>query len=188
MLRYNKIINIWFSIDTRRYFLKNSYKMDSKIRKLFENDYYKARRGEYNDWLKSAKGSLALILLLDQIPRHIFRNSKKAYETDKLALMVLKKSIRKGYLDKMNNMMRGFMLMPFQHSEELKEQYRGIKYYDYYNRKSRNLDLEFFLRSNIKHCEIIRSFGRFPKRNKYLGRKTTKQEKDYINKTLFRHF
>jgi uncharacterized protein (DUF924 family) len=144
-----------------------------------------ATHGELSDWLKTAAGRLAFILLCDQIPRNVYRGQADAYAWDNLALETAKQGVLKRIDLGLPLDYRGFFYMPFQHSENLLDQHASVglfaKLRDDAPQSARN-QMGDKLRFAHHHREIILRFGRFPHRNKVLKRSSTQAEQDFMNK------
>lgn len=133
----------------------------------------KAARGDLDDWAETPHTALALLLLLDQIPRNLFRNEAEAFATDGHALQVAEAAIARGF-DKAYPMpARNFFYLPLMHSEDLAVQERSLDIY----RTAGDQDVYFYA---LVHHDAIRRFGRFPHRNDCLGRTTTDAERAYL--------
>jgi len=125
------------------------------------------------NWLESAEGFLAAILVLDQFPRNMFRGSAQAFATDAQALALSKRAIAEGLDMKLPPEKRCFVYIPFQHSEDLADQRRSLELFTALGNPE-NLDFA------KRHEEIIARFGRFPHRNASLGRATTPEEEAFL--------
>ncbi|AKC88324.1 DUF924 family protein [Pseudoxanthomonas suwonensis] len=132
-----------------------------------------ARRG-HEDWLDSADGALALLVLLDQIPRNVFRGSGHAFATDGLARHYADRVLAAGHDTAFEPDLRAFFYLPFEHSEELADQQRSVELF-------RPLGNEVYLKYAIEHQEVIARFGRFPHRNRALGRESTPAEQAWLD-------
>ena len=197
MERIETILNYWFSglndakpIDTslpqfQRWFGKDEA-IDREIQKLYEKDILQAARGEYKDWEKTPKGRLALVILLDQFPRNMYRETPRAFETDSLALAVSMESTRDGHDETLYLIERMFLYMPMMHAESLKIQERSVHYFSVLVEQARvrnPTNVDFFSYSYdyaVKHHTIIKRFGRYPHRNSILGRKSTPEEVEFL--------
>ena len=132
-----------------------------------------AARGELSDWLATADGALALMVLLDQFPRNAFRGTPRMYATDTLARQVAHRAIEAGHDRAVDEQLSLFFYLPFGHSEDLVDQERSVAL-------ARRLG-----QPNLSHAErhrdIVSRFGRFPHRNPILGRSMTEEEKRYLD-------
>ncbi len=166
------IVAFWRGLGPKGWFEKNAA-IDDEIRRRFLAIYEAAAAGKLTDWEQNAEGALALLILLDQFPRNIFRGEARAFATDPLARAVASRAILNGF-DAALPDMRGFFYLPFEHSENLADQERGIALYKTVG------DNEGLKWANV-HADIIRQFGRFPHRNAVLGRVTTPEEQAFLD-------
>jgi uncharacterized protein (DUF924 family) len=166
------VIAFWHSAGPKRWFEPDAA-FDAKIRERFLSTHEQAAAGKLGDWEETAKGALALLLLLDQFPRNMFRKTPRAFATDPLARDIARRAIGRGFDRKVESDLRTFFYLPFMHSEELGDQEFCLKLY----RDLGNAD-------GIKYAEIhldaIRRFGRFPHRNEILGRASRPEEIAYL--------
>ena len=164
-----KILDFWFhEAGPEKWFAKDAA-FDQEIRDLFLETYNAERGGTLSSWPESADSYLALILLFDQFSRNMFRDSKKAFESDIFALKISKKAIEKGFDKKMNTSQKKFLYMPFMHSECLEDQKESIQLF-------KSLKDNETLKYALQHADIIKNFGRFPHRNKILNRQSSEEE------------
>ncbi len=133
----------------------------------------RARAGECDAWAETAAGSLARIIALDQIPRNVFRGSPEQFATDGQALAAADEAVAAGHDKAFAMPVKNFMYLPFQHAEDLAAQDRGLDLY----RAAGDKDAYWWA---LLHHDAIRRFGRFPHRNRTLGRQTTAAEADYL--------
>ena len=180
------LLDFWFIQTSQKEKFGHNKTFDKKIRDNFLDDYQKAIKNEYDYWHDNAAECLALIILLDQFSRNLFRNNPKAFMMDNKARLVAKHAINKRYCEKLTNDQLIFIFLPFMHSEELNDQIYCGKLIDNYlkNHISYNKAKKF---SQLHH-NIIKEFGRFPYRNKVFKRKTSKEEKEYLNSTHHEFF
>ena len=183
----DKILKYWFNnnyknINYDKWF-RNGQLYDIEIQTKFKHILDKAEQGLLESWNDTKEGFLALIILLDQFSRHIYRNTPKAYINDQLTITYLDKYIYK-YINKLKPIESLFALMPYQHSECICKQKSGIILIKYLLYKEKTIYgtniLSEALHHQIQHFNIIYKFGRFPKRNKILNRKSTSMELLYI--------
>ncbi len=171
--KYQEILNFWFDENNKSMWFKKDIVFDKKIIDKFENLYKQASNGELSSWLDTPESSLALIILLDQFPRNMFRNSPKAFASDNLALTYAKLVIKKNYDKKISSDKLAFLYMPFMHSEKLADQNQSVALF---GKTGLTKNLEYAK----EHREIIVRFGRFPHRNAILQRKTTDEEDKFL--------
>lgn len=146
---------------------------DAMLRDRFGEAQAAAAHGLLDDWQATPEGALALVLLLDQIPRNIHRSTPAAFATDPAARRVAAASLERGYDTRVAPELRSFFYLPFMHSEELADQKRCVALYQALG----NADS---LRYAEEHHDIIARFGRFPHRNRILGRETSADEQAYL--------
>jgi len=151
--------------------------MDQKIRDRFEDDYNRACEGALSLWLTYPSGTLAYILLTDQFSRNMYRNSAKAFATDKLAKAAAKAAIAKGWDMRIDEPARQFFYMPLVHSECLSDQDRAVRLF---MTRMPETGASNLLHARA-HREIIRRFGRFSTRNAALGRSSNSAEQAYLD-------
>lgn len=150
---------------------------DQEIRNQFLCDYQKAAAGYLDDWIDSAETCLALILLLDQFPRNMFRGTPEAFATDWEALSAAQHAVVQGYDCQYLPVQRWFIYLPFEHSENLTHQRQCVKLFQ---QLSHDADSVKAIENSFIHQEIIARFGRFPHRNSILGRTSTASEKEFL--------
>jgi uncharacterized protein (DUF924 family) len=169
----DEIVSFWRAAGPDRWFNKDA-SFDEEIRQRFLESHEAAAAGKLTDWEQSAQGALALLILLDQFPRNMFRGDARAFATDPLARAIAAGAIVRGFDSQVPTEMRSFFYLPFQHSEDLADQERGIAFYKAIG------DVENLKWAEL-HADIIRRFGRFPHRNAVLGRTTTPQEQAFLD-------
>jgi uncharacterized protein (DUF924 family) len=167
------IVSFWREAGSERWF-KKDVGFDDEIRRRFLTSYEAAATGTFAGWENTAAGALALLILLDQFPRNMFRGQARAFATDPLARAVAAGAIVRGFDSQVPAEMRGFFYVPFEHSEDLADQERGIALYQ----AAGDAD---GLKWAALHADIIRRFGRFPHRNPALGRITTPEEQAFLD-------
>ena len=146
---------------------------DQQCEVRFLMAHFAAARREFESWMDSADGALALLLLLDQIPRNVFRGSAHSYATDPLARHYAMRALEAGFDQQVDPALRIFFYMPFEHSEALVDQDRAVALVA-------PLD-PGYTRYAQAHRDVIARFGRFPHRNHVLGRSNTQEEQDYLD-------
>lgn len=166
------VVTFWREAGFDRWFTKDEA-FDAEIKRRFLPTYEAAAAGKLRDWENSAEGALALLIVLDQFPRNMFRGDKRAFATDPLARAITAGALIKGF-DAQAGALRAFFYLPFEHSEDLADQERGVALY-----KAAGDDEG--LKWGEIHADIIRKFGRFPHRNKVLGRTTTPEEQKFLD-------
>jgi uncharacterized protein (DUF924 family) len=167
------IIAFWREAGPERWFKKDAG-FDDEIRSRFLETHEAAAAGRLADWEKTADGALALIILLDQFPRNMFRGEPRAFAGDPLARAIAAGALVRGYDAQVPDTMRGFFYLPFEHSENIADQERAVAFYKAVG------DTDGVKWAEI-HADIIRRFGRFPHRNAVLGRATTLEEQAFLD-------
>lgn|SRR3989338_9002148 len=199
MDRFNDILDFWFEgIDedtvitkdsefVKRWFGKDK-KVDEAIRQNFKEDLASAQRGEYGEWKKTPAGRLALIILFDQFPRHLYRETARAFENDLQALELCLRSIKDHFDEGLIFVERQFLYMPLMHSENMAIQEESLKYFGRLVKEAEetsdpNVDyLKYVLGYAQRHYDIVKRFGRFPHRNAMLKRRATSHELEFVKK------
>jgi uncharacterized protein (DUF924 family) len=183
--RIGKILKFWFGEGSdpdyaKRWFAPNAV-FDQACRNGFLADYERAAAGELDLWQDRASGALALILLLDQFPRNMFRNSARAFATDSRALAAAKAAIARGFDRALSAQERAFIYLPFEHSENSADQDYSVQLFLVL--ASEHPEMAEYIGYAEGHREIIRRFGRFPHRNRVLGRISTPEEMEFLNRS-----
>jgi len=168
-----EVLAFWRAAGADRWFEDDAI-FDTAIRERFAATYEDAAAGLLSDWEDSPEGALALVIVLDQFPRNMFRNSARAYESDPLARAVAERAVARGFDRQVAMPERNFFYLPFEHSESLADQERAVTLI----RQTGDADL---LKWADLHADIIRRFGRFPHRNGVLGRPTTPEEQAFLD-------
>lgn len=167
------IVTFWTAAGPDAWFKKDTG-FDDELRRRFEAAHHAAARGELNAWEATPGGALALILLLDQIPRNIYRNTAHAFATDALAQAIADRAVAAGH-DRVTAMpLRVFFYLPFEHAEDVGLQARCVALIE----AAGDEDFAKFARV---HRDIIARFGRFPHRNAALGRTTAPEEQAFLD-------
>ena len=171
MASAGEIVRFWRDAGPKAWFAKTET-FDGRCR-AFEADHHAAARRELSHWEADAEGALALVLLLDQIPRNIYRNNAHAFATDPLAQAVATRALANAFDAATDSELRFFFYMPFEHAEDLAHQQRCVTLFE-------ALGNAEYLKFARLHHDIIARFGRFPHRNAALGRTTTAEEMAFL--------
>lgn len=168
----NSVLTFWFEEITPKQWWAVDAEFDAAISQRFSSTLQQAIAGELASWRESAQGRLAEIIVLDQFSRNIYRNTPGAFAQDPLALALSQEAVRQGCLAELDETERAFMLMPYMHSESalIHQQAEPL----FAEHAPANLDFE------IRHKAIIDRFGRYPHRNKILGRESTSEEIEFL--------
>ena len=167
------IVAFWREAGPKRWFEKDTA-FDDEIRNRFLAVHEAAAAGKLAGWEQTAEGALALLILLDQFPRNMFRGQARAFATDTLARAITAGALVRGFDAQVPKEMRSFFYLPFEHSEDLADQERSLALY----KAAGDAD---DLKWAELHADIIRRFGRFPHRNAVLGRTTTPEEQAFLD-------
>jgi uncharacterized protein (DUF924 family) len=165
---YGEFREAWFTKDSE---------FDREIRDRFETVYKEAASGELDSWKEEVQSCLALIIVLDQFPRNMFRGDARMYATDEKALAAARYAVEHAFDRELPLFQRGFVYMPFMHSENLEDQRLSVELFRGLAGKPGTTDATAFA---VRHMEIIERFGRFPHRNETLGRQTTPEEAEFL--------
>src|SRR5665213_1211196 len=123
----NDVIAFWTQAGPRRWFAKDAA-FDAELRARFETRHHAAARGELDAWAETAEGALALLLLLDQFPRNLWRGSAHAFATDPLARQIAESAVERGFDEALDPTLRQFFYLPFEHAEDLGDQERAVPF------------------------------------------------------------
>lgn len=177
MADYSDVLKFWRDAGPKAWFAKSDA-FDEACRDKFLDLHFAASRGELSDWEAGAEGALALLLLLDQFPRNMFRGSAHQFATDGLARAIAKRAIARGFDKALEHELIGFFYLPFEHSEHAADQELCVALTE------ASGDLELLKWAKV-HQDIITKFGRFPHRNAALGRETTPDEQRFLDQGGF---
>lgn len=170
-----EIIRFWREAGPQRWFRKDPA-FDADFKARFEAAHHAAATGALDHWASTPDGALALLILLDQLPRNAWRGSGHMFATDGKALAMARATIDAGFDRRVDEPLRAFFYLPFMHSESPADQERCVELC---------ADLPDNLRFAILHRDIILRFGRFPHRNAALGRTTTPEEQRFLDEGGF---
>ena len=166
------IVNFWRGAGPDRWFVRDEA-FDEACRARFLATYEAAARGDLAEWELTAEGALAMVLVLDQFPRNMFRGTRRVYATDPLALLAAERAVERRFDEAVEPELRRFFYMPFMHAEDLSAQERSVSLNEALG------DAES-IRWARHHRDIVARFGRFPHRNALLGRESTAEEAAYL--------
>lgn len=176
-MEYQRILNFWFEESKDKWFLK-SPEFDNQIREEFLPIYNDIKAGKKSDWEKEPKSLLAMIIVLDQFSRNMFRGKPESFALDHTALILAKKARLQGFDQKLSAMEKIFLYLPFEHSENLEDQEDSVKLFTTLQNEGKFAAMT--IDYAIQHYKIIKRFGRFPHRNQILGRKSTPEEIEFL--------
>lgn len=168
-----QVLKFWFEELTPQQWFVKSDEIDSLIKVRFTALLKSASKSELYEWRESAEGRLAEIIVLDQFSRNIYRGQPKSFSHDPLALVLAQEAISIGADKSLTDQQKSFLYMPFMHSESAIIHQQAVKLFSQPGLEN-NLDFE------MKHKVIIDKFGRYPHRNKILGRESTPEEIGFL--------
>jgi uncharacterized protein (DUF924 family) len=168
------VLEFWFGDDASKTWFHSSPALDQTIRERFGPLCARAASDELSAWRASAEGCLALCILLDQMPRNMFRGEPRAFASDQRALAVAEHALAQGFDRKLTSEQKQFIYLPFMHSEDLANQLRALALFE-------SCGMTENRRFAEEHVAIIRRFGRFPHRNAILSRPNTAAETEYLS-------
>lgn len=177
-LQPSDVVDFWIEAGPSKWFAKEDA-FDALFRQRFETAHFRAARRELDHWAESPQGSLALLILLDQFPRNVFRNTGHAFATDPLARHFAVQALDAGQDKMVENDLRRFFYLPLQHAEDIDLQERQVTLFQAMERPADDRWAEH-------HYGVIARFGRFPHRNRALGRETTPEEQLFLDEDGFR--
>lgn len=167
------ILAFWRGAGRERWY-KHSDAFDAEVRRRFLALWQKAAAGDLAAWEASDEGALALVIVLDQFPRNMFRGTPEAFASDALARDVARRAIDRGADHRVDPVLLEFLYVPFMHSEHLSDQLHCVALFQ----SSPNTENLKYAR---EHADIIHRFGRFPHRNRLLGRESTEEEQAFLD-------
>jgi len=184
MAETEEILEFWFGtdsvagIETQRRWFSADPEFDRLCIERFLAAHADASEGKLDRWRRDPRSCLALVLLLDQFPRNLFRNTARAFATDVQALAVARDAVAEGRDRELIPLQRAFLYIPFEHSETLADQEESVRLTSELVRE--HPQCAGFLKYAEAHREVIRRFGRFPHRNPIVGRASTPAEAEYL--------
>ncbi|MCE5974781.1 DUF924 domain-containing protein [Sinirhodobacter sp. WL0062] len=167
------VLEFWFAEEVRRKWYAKDESFDQSIVARFSATYEAAHRGELDGWIEEERSALALMIVLDQFPRNMFRGSPRSFESNEIALAHARTALARGYGRALDPAERQFFYLPFMHSEALADQELSVALY-------RAMGEPESLKFAILHRDIVARFGRFPHRNAVLGRASTEEETEFL--------
>ncbi len=172
-----RVLCFWFAEGNDELWFEASDAFDRAVRRALADDHERAAAGAYETWRGTARGCLALVLLLDQVPRNLFRGDPRAFATDAQARAIARQAIDRGFdLENAELVQRRFFYLPLEHSEELADQEDGCRLMAALGGDPK------WLQWAVKHRDVIARFGRFPHRNAVLGRASSAEEIAFLER------
>jgi uncharacterized protein (DUF924 family) len=190
----NKILDFWFGEmknsgvpdkKKQKMWWQKDKNLDKLIKKEFEILLKRAKSGEFEEWTDNPEGMLAVVILLDQFSRHIYRDTVNAFSQDEMALNIVISAMLKGFDKQLVAVKRTFFYMPLMHSEDIDIQIKSVESFSELEKEYiKNDETADIVKINkkyaIMHYEIIKRFGRYPHRNMVLGRESTAEEIEFL--------
>jgi uncharacterized protein (DUF924 family) len=182
MFSSREVLEFWFGApeargETRRQWFRKDAGFDAEIRRRFGELHDAASRGELDGWRASPESMLALVIVLDQFSRNLHRADPRAFAQDARALEFAREALARGDEQALHPVERQFLYMPFEHSEDPADQDRAVELMRGLESFPATRGLARWAES---HRGIIRRFGRFPHRNRVLGRESTPEETEFL--------
>lgn len=174
----DEVLQFWRDAGRKRWF-GHDETFDDMCETCFDDAYEQAAQGKLAHWMSDADSALALVILLDQIPRNMFRGTRKAYSTDPMAREYAETAIERAYDHMVESDLRMFFYMPFEHSEDAQDQQRSVEL-------QQTLDAPDADKWARHHQRIIERFGRFPHRNAILDRTSSAEEQAWLDRGGFK--
>jgi uncharacterized protein (DUF924 family) len=168
------VVNFWFSERVRPLRFRSTPAFDQEILNTYLSLWHAAVDHQLDHWLATPEGALALVIVLDQFPLHMFRGEARSFASEQQARECADFAIQSGFDQQLSDEQKAFLYLPFMHSESLADQDRAVYLYE-------AAGLTDNLRWAKHHRDIIRRFSRFPHRNSLLGRISSPDEIDYLN-------
>lgn len=179
-----EILDFWFGSEDeegygefREAWFTKDREFDREIRERFEPVYEEAAGGGLDHWKSEARSCLALIIVLDQFPRNMYRGDARMYATDGEALAAARHAVEHAFDRELLPFQRLFVYLPFEHSENLEDQRLSV---ELFRGLAAEMGSDDLLMYSVRHMEIVERFGRFPHRNEILGRATTPEEAEFL--------
>lgn len=191
--KQKRVLDFWFGedpltvLDKQDLWFGRDADFDRSIALQFGDMVVDAATGAFDDWAKTARGALALVILLDQFPRNIFRGEARAFANDVHARRIAEIAIDQGLDQQLSAIERAFLYMPLEHCEDLTVQQRAVELFERLVNDAQDGEHAFVteaLAYALSHRDIIEKFGRFPHRNDIVGRASSPEEKAFL-KTPF---
>lgn len=174
-----EVLSFWFgkTLEMRKeWFVKNP-DFDAEVRSRFLNTYEQAASNQLDAWSDSPASCLALVIVLDQFPRNIFRGTPRSFATDPKALEIAKRAIAQQFDRAIPPVQRFFFYLPLEHSENLDDQNESVRLYEQFRDSPELQDVYDYA---VRHRDVIKQFGRFPHRNQILDRVSTPEETEFL--------
>ncbi len=169
----HSILEFWFADEVRPLWFQATPEFDSRIRMRFESVWQQAAAGKLDSWAQTAEGALALVIVLDQFPLNMYRGNVLCFSTEAKSREIASQAIEDDLDKELADDQKAFLYMPFMHSESMQDQDKSVNLYE-------AAGLQDNLKFAHHHRDIIGRFGRFPHRNRILGRQSSEAEQTYL--------
>jgi uncharacterized protein (DUF924 family) len=183
LVKADEVLEFWFGREDepgyggfREEWFRKDPEFDRKVRDRFEGLHEQAAAGALDDWRQDARGCLALVIVLDQFPRNMYRGDPRSYATDRKAQETAEYAVDHALDRELPEFQRAFLYMPFMHSEDLEHQRSAVELFGKLQEWGGSDPTHYA----VLHMEIVERFGRFPHRNEVLGRPTTPEEAEFL--------
>ncbi|PWC38487.1 DUF924 family protein [Azospirillum sp. TSO22-1] len=170
----DEIVEYWFGEDVKPYWFAPTPSFDRQVADMLREPYGRAAAGALDPWLGDVDGCLALCILLDQVPRNVFRGTPQAFATDEKALAVARHVIKNEFDLECTPEERLFLYLPFEHHEDLDSQRLSVRLI------RERVQAPELIEWAERHLAVIERFGRFPHRNAILARESTAEEVEFL--------
>jgi uncharacterized protein (DUF924 family) len=179
MATVQEILQFWFgeTLQPRKEWFQKTPEFDVEIRSRFLSIYEQAATNQLDSWVNLPESCLALVIVLDQFPRNLFRGQPQTFATDARALTVAQIAVEQGFDRQLPGVQRFFFYLPFEHSENLDHQNQAVQFFEQFQNDP---DLQDTYDYALRHRAVIARFGRFPHRNAILGRESTPEEIEFL--------
>ena len=171
---HQEIIEFWFSPEAKERWFDSTAEFDRLLCERYQSIWEQAGQGELDDWMTTAEGCLALVIVLDQFPLNMFRGEARSFSTEARSIEIARHAIEQDFDGELPDEQKSFLYMPFMHSESLLIHEQAVKLFSLPGMAASNYDFE------IKHKKIIERFGRYPHRNTILDRSSTPEELEFL--------
>ena len=168
------ILVFWFSEKVKPLWFNSTPEFDTQLKERYADIYHAALNGQLSEWQQTADGCVALVVILDQFPLNMYRGLPESFAGEARARDIVREAVSKGFDQQIPDEQKAFLYMPLMHSENIADQDLSVQLYE-------AAGLTENLRFANHHRDIVRRFGRFPHRNKILGRTSTQAELDYLS-------
>jgi uncharacterized protein (DUF924 family) len=178
-----EVLDFWFDRAVEALWFDRNDALDARIRQRFADTLAAAARGQLDHWAATPEGWLALLIVLDQFSRNIYRDDARAWQADAKAQAIAAAGIARGDDQSLSPLQRMFAYLPLEHAEHLALQRRSVQLFETLvasSREGERSQFEDFLDYARRHHDVIHRFGRFPHRNAVLGRENTAAEQAYL--------